>query len=224
MKRIMTYLDKKLFIMLMITVVFGNVLHDIILLIDKDEDVTVFPLGTVMVIMVAFCYMLYYTAFEDTLKFNTYVSMGCTRREYFTGRVIGKIVQLIISVVMAFGCYMFERWKFVRFYPGIEAELDMAHFFDLQIIVPIMLFMVAVSFTVSICVMKFGNKAMVGLWVIFMFIGIGFPRIMEAADISALNVAELFEQYKGLIVLSVAAISVIVVVIDRMMIMKQAVR
>lgn len=48
MNRIRLQINPKIIILLIIGAVFGNILHEVVLSSDKSEDITVFPMGTVM--------------------------------------------------------------------------------------------------------------------------------------------------------------------------------
>ncbi|MGN0317078.1 MAG: hypothetical protein ACI4E1_03985 [Lachnospira sp.] len=226
MNRIRLQINPKIIILLIVGAVFGNIVHEVVLHFDKSEDITVFPMGTVMILLFTFCYMLYVSAFEDTLKFNTHISMGCTRSEYFMERILETILELVVSIVSAFACYQLEKWKFSKFYADIPVELDLTQFFSWKVIIPVMLMLGAISFTTSALVMKFGVYAMWALWVAFIFVCIGVPRIVESLlqkiDIS--SIAASIDNFGMIIGLTVIAVSIIMILFDRMLIMKQAVR
>lgn len=207
-------------------VIFGNVIHEVVLLVDKSDDITVFPLGTFMVLVFIFGFVLYIGSIADVTRFNLLISQGCTRHEYFYGRVIENVVEIVLGIGIAYGCNRYEMWKFKTFYKDIPVELDISDLFKFKFIVPALLLVSAIAFTASVCIMKFGVKAQWSLWFIFMFICAGVPRLMEEVTkhMNTEKILANLELFQYTIIGIVVIISIGLLVIDRLVILKQEVR
>lgn len=217
----------KIYIIVLFSVmIFGNAMHDIILFFTRaEEDSTVFPLATVLMIGVIFGYMIYYGGIADAGRFNLMISMGCTRREYFSIRIAELALEVLVGYVASFCCNTFEKWKFIRFYKEIPVELDISVFFSLKYAVPVFLFLAAVSFTASICIMKYGVKAFWGLYIVFMVCCLGVPRIIERLSQNTTVIKFFVElgSFEHVLIAGAILVSFILFLVDRRLLFKQEV-
>lgn len=167
------------FLFLALAGILGNILHDVIMFFDHSAERTVFPLGTLLTIITLVSFMIYAESITKCGRFHLMISLGCTRREYFLGRLLETILELILSLAVTYACFRFETWKFDRFYQGIPVDSDFSGLFTLKYTIPFLLLIGAFAFTASVLILKFGTKALWGIWFLLMFVCVGFPRIIE---------------------------------------------
>lgn len=157
----------------------GAVLFQIIVRADKSVT-SYFALGTFIGCMMLIIYAFVMAA-GVAVYFNTEVSMGCTRKEffmsYFAVCVIGNIFAVILLVLICRA----ETTIYDRIYPALGREIDLLPYL-LRFGIPAAIGLVVVGVLCGTLVMRFGKKAFWIIWGLWMFGCLGIPRIHEATD------------------------------------------
>lgn len=161
----------------------GNVLHDVIVNIDlhkeSAEEMTTFPLGTLICIIVMITVLLL-TSFQVlTAKFDLSVGMGATRKEFIVYEIFNQIVRIGGAQVLVAICYAIENLKLSKKYSMYECELDMTGFFDWKVQLPMFIALLGMTFLVSAVFLKFQRKAMLFFVILYIVMMLLMSRVSE---------------------------------------------
>ena len=92
------------FIILIICSVAGNIIHDVIMLMENiglvEKDYTVFPMGSFMVIIGIIATVIFAATTYNYTRFNMDVSYGCTRRYIFSALAIEKQIIIYANAII----------------------------------------------------------------------------------------------------------------------------
>ena len=124
------------FIILIICSVAGNIIHDVIMLMENiglvEKDYTVFPMGSFMVIIGIIATVIFAATTYNYTRFNMDVSYGCTRKMYIIRQWVFDIVVIIMAWAGLGITYLYENWKFAAFYSGYSLELSITPLFHFK--------------------------------------------------------------------------------------------
>lgn len=150
------------FMILIICSVAGNIIHDVIMLMENiglvEKDYTVFPMGSFMVIIGIIATVIFAATTYNYTRFNMDVSYGCTRKMYIIRQWVFDIV-VIIMVWAGLGItYLYENWKFAAFYSGYSLELSITPLFHFKYFVVSLIMLSSFNMLISSLIIKYGIK------------------------------------------------------------------
>lgn len=225
----------QMLVIMLIGEVFGIVLVRIIVSVDPTVNGYV-SLGS----FISICLGMFVTVLSCIItygtKFNLAVSMGCTRKEFFSVHWIGTILFILIEIVavLIFGLLETGLGKIMYANTSLSEELNLLpYLMNYKVITALLLFVPAMGIFAGSLVMKFQMKAFWALWAVWMFLFLGGAKVSELisenpdgrlADV----VSGVFAFFKGLtgpaIVLLLLVIFAVVFGISAILVRKQEVR
>lgn len=150
------------FIILIICSVAGNIIHDVIMLMENiglvEKDYTVFPMGSFMVIIGIIATVIFAATTYNYTRFNMDVSYGCTRKMYIIRQWVFNIVVIIMAWAGLGITYLYENWKFAAFYSGYSLELSITPLFHFKYFVVSLIMLSSFNMLLSSLIIKYGIK------------------------------------------------------------------
>lgn len=150
------------FMILIICSVAGNIIHDVIMLMENiglvEKDYTVFPMGSFMVIIGIIATVIFAATTYNYTRFNMDVSYGCTRKMYIIRQWVFDIVVIIIAWAGLGITYLYENWKFAAFYSGYSLELSITPLFHFKYFVVSLIMLSSFNMLISSLIIKYGIK------------------------------------------------------------------
>lgn len=148
------------FIILIICSVAGNIIHDVIMLMENiglvEKDYTVFPMGSFMVIIGIIATVIFAATTYNYTRFNMDVSYGCTRKMYIIRQWVFDIVVIIMAWAGLGITYLYENWKFAAFYSGYSLELSITPLFHFKYFVVSLIMLSSFNMLISSLIIKYG--------------------------------------------------------------------
>lgn len=150
------------FMILIICSVAGNIIHDVIMLMENigliEKDYTVFPMGSFMVIIGIVATVIFAATTYNYTRFNMDVSYGCTRKMYIIRQWVFDIVVIIMAWAGLGITYLYENWKFAAFYSGYSLELSITPLFHFKYFVVSLIMLSSFNMLLSSLIIKYGIK------------------------------------------------------------------
>lgn len=150
------------FMILIICSVAGNIIHDVIMLMENiglvEKDYTVFPMGSFMVIIGIIATVIFAATTYNYTRFNMDVSYGCTRKMYIIRQWVFDIVVIIMAWAGLGITYLYENWKFAAFYSGYSLELSITQLFHFKYFVVSLIMLSSFNMLISSLIIKYGIK------------------------------------------------------------------
>lgn len=150
------------FMILIICSVAGNIIHDVIMLMENigliEKDYTVFPMGSFMVIIGIVATVIFAATTYNYTRFNMDVSYGCTRKMYIIRQWVFDIVVIIMAWAGLGITYLYENWKFAAFYSGYSLELSITPLFHFKYFVVSLIMLRSFNMLLSSLIIKYGIK------------------------------------------------------------------
>ena len=150
------------FMILIICSVAGNIIHDVIMLMENiglvEKDYTVFPMGSFMVIIGIIATVIFAAITYNYTRFNMDVSYGCTRKMYIIRQWVFDIVVIIMAWAGLGITYLYENWKFAAFYSGYSLELSITPLFHFKYFVVSLIMLSSFNMLISSLIIKYGIK------------------------------------------------------------------
>ena len=150
------------FMILIICSVAGNIIHDVIMLMENiglvEKDYTVFPMGSFMVIIGIIATVIFEATTYNYTRFNMDVSYGCTRKMYIIRQWVFDIVVIIMAWAGLGITYLYENWKFAAFYSGYSLELSITPLFHFKYFVVSLIMLSSFNMLISSLIIKYGIK------------------------------------------------------------------
>ena len=150
------------FMILIICSVAGNIIHDVIMLMENiglvEKDYTVFPMGSFMVIIGIIATVIFAATTYNYTRFNMDVSYGCTRKMYIIRQWVFDIVVIIMAWAGLGITYLYENWKFAAFYSGYSLELSITPLFHFKYFVVSLIMLSSFNMLISSLILKYGIK------------------------------------------------------------------
>ena len=147
---------------LIICSVAGNIIHDVIMLMENiglvEKDYTVFPMGSFMVIIGIIATVIFAATTYNYTRFNMDVSYGCTRKMYIIRQWVFDIVVIIMAWAGLGITYLYENWKFAAFYSGYSLELSITPLFHFKYFVVSLIMLSSFNMLISSLIIKYGIK------------------------------------------------------------------
>lgn len=150
------------FIILIICSVAGNIIHDVIQLMENiglvEKDYAVFPMGSFMVIIGVIASVVFVVTNYNYTRFNMDVSYGSTRKKYIIRQWAFDIVVVIMAWAVLGVTYLYENWKFAAFYSGYSLDLNVRPFFQFKYFVISLIMLSSFNMLISSLIIKYGIK------------------------------------------------------------------
>lgn len=150
------------FMILIICSVAGNIIHDVIMLMENiglvEKDYTVFPMGSFMVIIGIIATVIFAATTYNYTRFNMDVSYGCTRKMYIIRQWVFNIVVIIMAWAGLGITYLYENWKFAAFYSEYSLELSITLLFHFKYFVVSLIMLSSFNMLISSLIIKYGIK------------------------------------------------------------------
>ena len=150
------------FIILIICSVAGNIIHDVIMLMENiglvEKDYTVFPMGSFMVIIGIIATVIFAATTYNYTRFNMDVSYGCTRKMYIIRQWVFDIVVIIMAWAGLGITYLYENWKFAAFYSEYSLEFSITPLFHFKYFVVSLTMLSSFNMLISSLIIKYGIK------------------------------------------------------------------
>ena len=150
------------FMILIICSVAGNIIHDVIMLMENiglvEKDYAVFPMGSFMVIIGIIATVIFAATTYNYTRFNMDVSYGCTRKMYIIRQWVFDIVVIIMAWAGLGITYLYENWKFAAFYSGYSLELSITPLFHFKYFVVSLIMLSSFNMLISSLIIKYGIK------------------------------------------------------------------
>ena len=150
------------FIILIICSVAGNIIHDVIMLMENiglvEKDYTVFPMGSFMVIIGIISTVIFAATTYNYTRFNMDVSYGCTRKMYIIRQWVFDIVVIIMAWAGLGITYLYENWKFAAFYSEYSLEFSITPLFHFKYFVVSLIMLSSFNMLISSLIIKYGIK------------------------------------------------------------------
>ena len=150
------------FMILIICSVAGNIIHDVIMLMENiglvEKDYTVFPMGSFMVIIGIIATVIFAATTYNYTRFNMDVSYGCTRKMYIIRQWVFDSVVIIMAWAGLGITYLYENWKFAAFYSGYSLELSITPLFHFKYFVVSLIMLSSFNMLISSLIIKYGIK------------------------------------------------------------------
>lgn len=150
------------FMILIICSVAGNIIHDVIMLMENiglvEKDYTVFPMGSFMVIIGIIATVIFAATTYNYTRFNMDVSYGCTRKMYIIRQWVFNVVVIIMAWAGLGITYLYENWKFAAFYSGYSLELSITPLFHFKYFVVSLIMLSSFNMLISSLIIKYGIK------------------------------------------------------------------
>ena len=162
------------FIILIICSVAGNIIHDVIMLMENiglvEKDYTVFPMGSFMVIIGIIATVIFAATTYNYTRFNMDVSYGCTRKMYIIRQWVFDIVVIIMAWAGLGITYLYENWKFAAFYSEYSQELSITPLFHFKYFVVSLIMLSSFNMLISSLIIKYGIKGRIIMAFAYMII------------------------------------------------------
>ena len=208
------------FIILIICSVAGNIIHDVIMLMENiglvEKDYTVFPMGSFMVIIGIIATVIFAATTYNYTRFNMDVSYGCTRKMYIIRQWVFDIVVVIMAWAVLGVTYLYENWKFATFYSGYSLELSITPLFHFKYFVVSLIMLSSFNMLISSLIIKYGIKGrriMAFAYMIICFSMAKAENIYQGIYEKILTLPIGTDIFLWLVILIIAAVSAVVAIL-----------
>lgn len=208
------------FIILIICSVAGNIIHDVIMLMENiglvEKDYTVFPMGSFMVIIGIIATVIFAATTYNYTRFNMDVSYGCTRKMYIIRQWVFDIVVIIMAWAGLGITYLYENWKFATFYSGYSLELSITPLFHFKYFVVSLIMLSSFNMLISSLIIKYGIKGrriMAFAYMIICFSMAKAENIYQGIYEKILTLPIGTDIFLWLVILIIAAVSAVVAIL-----------
>lgn len=183
--------------------VIGKLLFALIVFFDSGAD-EYFALGTVIAAAAVCMYAGIAGIIQVPLYFNVQISMGSTRKQFFISHYFIGFVMNILAGVLVVLLNFLENWLNPLLYPNMEQELDFLPYL-VRGAVPAALAVTVIGGFCGAMIMKFGRKASVALWFLWMFGCLGVPHVHDAVTEAPDSLFGKIGSMAGRLILSIPA-------------------
>ncbi len=194
--------------------IFGIIIVLIVMAVDgTGEDYG--QIGTMLVQMFGMILLFFGGIFSVQSDFNLAVSMGKTRKYYVPSKYLMLVCETAVILIIMFVISRIEDILYPAIYPGAVCDLNVGGIFGYPGILAGVLFglpMIVLLF--GALLMRFAAKFFWVIWVLWMFLCMGVPRIASAASENpdtipgkiGRTVIEFFSGFTSLKLLGLAAV------------------
>lgn len=134
------------------TLLAGSILHDFIVILNaesttaKGEEITTFPMGFILGVMVMFM-SLFFTSFSIfSSRFDMVVSFGASRKEFFRNEIINQAIIILLAITALKIGGLMEALKCQILFPDYRNELDLSGLFSWKVMIPLGILLLGVIF------------------------------------------------------------------------------
>ena len=157
----------------------GNLLHDLIVRFVPDDEMTVFPFGTLMVLFMSVLAMFLLSLFGAGI-FHPLVSMGESRHTFFSDLFVSSALIFLGEELLAMLCYRFEKMKFHRMFPGLEESGDFSFLFSPLFCALYFAVGVCLTLLVQALILRYEKTALGILWILWLGGTLLFSKFLDA--------------------------------------------
>ena len=193
----------------------GNIVHEVIMReeiarhIADPEEISTFPLGTLMAIIVSLMLMVFVSFQVFSSHFNLEISMGCTRKEFFLHELVNQVVRIGFGLLLLNILYRLETWKLKAWYGQYVCEMDMSWFFDWKIQLPLFVFLLGLILMVGGFFLKFSQYALYAGMVFYFALCLLFTQIKMIADPFVAMLANVNLTLQQLVMIGIAVLCLV---------------
>lgn len=167
--------------------VFGEAILHVAVGVFGEED-EVFQLGLLMaVFMVGMC-MVFMGVSSLALGFNIGVGMGASRRRFIPAFMLFTYLEFLVLAAIAKIFGYLEKWILEMAYPGMDHG-DVDIMLQWKYILVAGIAVVACNVIFGAISLKFGKVSFVILWLLWMAVIVGIPRMVQWASTNRDSVA-----------------------------------
>lgn len=163
----------------------GSIAHDIIVntAAHKGEEITTFPLGFIigMVVLVVGSLVNAFRVFTD--RFDLCLTMGCTRKEFFRNELIHQALRMTLAVLVLLIGSKLEMMKCRSRFPAYRCELDITSFCDWRVMVPLGVFLLGLIFFNGGIALRFYREAFIVSSLFWILFGVTVRRLAPQVEI-----------------------------------------
>lgn len=219
---------------MLVAEIFGIVLVKIIVSVDSTDGYVM--LGSFL----AMCFGMFVTvmscSFSYGSKFNMAVSMGCTRKAFFSVHWIGTILFVFIEIaaVLILGLLETGLGRIMYANTFLSEELNLLpYLMDYRVITGLLLLVPAFGIFIGSLIMKFQTKVLWALWAVWMAAFLGGAKISDAISENpdgmpasiARGILDFFKTITGpVLILLFLAICAVMFAVSALLLRKQEVR
>lgn len=156
---------------------FGLLLAALIL--KLGEEVTYFPMGSIMAMMGAVMAEVIYDGMRFSTDFSLAASMGRRRLPKIAAHGITALLRMVIGTGVIYLLIRLDALIGRSFYSSLEVELDLLPYISFGAAAAFAVVPVVISLLVSAVKVRFGMRGWVTLYVIFMACCLLLPRLIE---------------------------------------------
>jgi len=218
MKKIIWYSLRKKDILVNVGIIagvwfMGGVVHDIIMHTVEagNSNPTTFPMGTLFAIMALAFLSLFANWGDEMQMFTLSVSMGCTRKRFFTEFGLQYLALNVINWVALFLLNRLECWRLVVMFKNATLETKLTTLFHPATFVLVPLFVSALGLLIGGLGLRFGSNSrwiVIGAWIVLC---LGISRVGNGTVLAAL--AKIPSYGYCLIALGITAIMFVIAVL-----------
>ena len=158
---------------------FGEIMPFLIMHTDDDPGAW-FCLGTVIALIMLLVTTVLFYGFGYTGEFSLALSMGCTRRR-FVLRYAGKVLaHLVVGYLLVLGLYRLELLIGRAAFADYPLELEFGFLTDWPIVLAAMAGMLLLALFTGAMFGRFGRKAGLIVYFVWMFFCFVVPKIFSA--------------------------------------------
>ncbi len=188
MERVLGFFDKKSFLLSVLVCfggyLFGNVLHEIILFFEmrkpvEEQEMTVFPLGTLMLTILFFLCLVIIRTMEMVKQSQLCISMGATRLEFYCASILNLCIWALVSLVSIVAGALLEALKFKLLYSTVSWEINFLNPLFLYYIIILLIPGICIGMLLAALNIRFGKNALWVFWGIYMVVVLFATRLKE---------------------------------------------
>lgn len=139
------------------------------------------PVGTLlgMIMCGVFCGLVMIGALP--VNFNLQVSLGCTRKQFFVSYYLTWMLGVLVYYALLLALWRAECLLYERLWPALECGADFGGPM-LRWGIPVCVVFPIVGGFLGAMIMRFGRKAGIVLWVVWMVVCLGGPKVADAME------------------------------------------
>ncbi len=146
-----------------------------------DEGDSYFTMGTAIAILMMGAYILFMEMAQINLYFNTQISLGSTRKEFYLSAIVTNFLIVLLNILLLLGINRLETLLLMKSFPAMENEVEMFPWL-IRLGLPIGILLSLAGTLGGILLLRYGRKAFWIMWVIWMVGCLFLPRIGEITE------------------------------------------
>lgn len=156
----------------------GIIFHDMIVFADDGFTATIY-LGSMVALGGMVGCMFFVGGIYLTTMYNYAIAMGRTRKSFLPAYMAATFFNFLVFAVELKLLYLLEGLKLGLMYPTLERLNPIEAALQWKCLLAIALMGTALSVLIGALITKFGKAAWFVLWLAFMAVCIGVPRLLE---------------------------------------------